>query len=150
MVKFGDDSRIEIEGKGSVRFLLENGDRKVLDGVYFIPGLKSNIISLGQATEAGCEVRMKNDHLILYDRNGNLVVRTKRSNNRLYKVILEVESIKCLKKIGSNEANKWHSRLGHVNVETMKLMANKELVVGLPKMTMEKEICGSCLRGKQT
>jgi len=29
-------------------------------------------------------------------------------------------------------------------------MANKELVVGLPKMSIEKETCGSCLRGKQT
>lgn len=93
---------------------------------------------------------MKNDHLLLYDRKGNLVVRTKRSNNRLYKVILEVESIKCLKMIGSDEASLWHSRLGHVNVETMKMMANKELVVGLPKMATGKETCESCMRGKQT
>ena len=40
MVKFGDDLRIEIKGKGSVRFLLKNGDRKVLNNVYFIPDLK--------------------------------------------------------------------------------------------------------------
>ena len=150
MVKFGDDSRIEIQGKGSIRFLLKNGDKKVLNNVYFIPDLKSNIISLGQTTEAGCEVHMKDDHLIQYDRNENLVVKTKRSKNRLYRVTIDVESIKCLQLIGSNEANKWNSRLGNVNVETMKLMANKELVVGLHKMTLEKETCGSCLRGKQT
>lgn len=65
MVKFGDDIHIEIKGKGSVRFLLKNGDRKVLNNVYFIPSLKSNIISLRQVREAGCEVHMKNDHQIL-------------------------------------------------------------------------------------
>ena len=60
-----------------------------------------------------------------------------------------MERIKCLQLIGSNEENKWHSRLGHVNVETMKLMANNKPVFGLPKMTMEKETFASCLRGKK-
>lgn len=150
MVKFGDDSRIEIQGKGSIRFLLKNGDKKVLNSVYFIPDLKSNIISLGQATEAGCEVRMKDDYLKLHDRNGNLIARTKRSKNRLYKVTIEVEIIRCFQVAGSSETNKWHSRLGHVNVDTIRLMANKELALGLPSISMEKETCGSCLRGKQT
>jgi len=100
VVKFGDDSRIEIQGKGSIRFLLKNGDKKVLNNVYFIPDLKSNIISLGQTTEAGCEVFMKDDHLIQYDRNINLVVKTKRSKNQLYKVTIDVECIKWLQLIG--------------------------------------------------
>lgn len=49
-IRFGDDSRIDIKGKGSVRFCLEDGKKKMLNDVYYIPGLKSNIISLGQAT----------------------------------------------------------------------------------------------------
>lgn len=80
---------------------------------------------MGQATEEGCGVRMKDDHLILFDRNGSLIVKTKRSKNRLYKVIIEVESIKCLQLIGSNETSKWHARLGQVNIDTMKMMAKK-------------------------
>ena len=49
-VRFGDDSRIDIKGKGSVLFVSQDGRRKILADVYFIPELKSNIISLGQAT----------------------------------------------------------------------------------------------------
>lgn len=49
-VRFGDDSRIDIKGKGSILFVSKNGEWKVLDDVYFIPDLWSNIISLGQAT----------------------------------------------------------------------------------------------------
>ncbi|XP_024016279.1 uncharacterized protein LOC112089756 [Eutrema salsugineum] len=48
-VRFGDDSRIDIKGKGSILFISKDGERKVLADVYFIPDLKSNIISLGQA-----------------------------------------------------------------------------------------------------
>ena len=66
-MRFGDDSRIDIAGKGSIRFIFKNGEKKVLHNVYFISDLKSNVISLGQATEAGCEVRMKDDFLVLYD-----------------------------------------------------------------------------------
>ena len=43
---------------------------------------------------------MKDDHLILYDRNGNLIVKTKRSKNKLYKVTIDVECIKWLQLIG--------------------------------------------------
>lgn len=49
-VRFGDDSRIDIRGKGSIAFMDLNGEPRVMTDVYFIPDLKSNIISLGQAT----------------------------------------------------------------------------------------------------
>ncbi|XP_024016104.1 uncharacterized protein LOC112089267 [Eutrema salsugineum] len=62
-VRFGDNSRIDIKGKGFILFVSKNGDRKVLADVYFISDLKSNIISLGQATKLGYDIRMKGDHL---------------------------------------------------------------------------------------
>ncbi|CAA7059095.1 unnamed protein product [Microthlaspi erraticum] len=49
-VRFGDDSRIDIKGKGSISFVDMNGESRKMSDVYFIPDLKSNIISLGQAT----------------------------------------------------------------------------------------------------
>lgn len=58
-VKFGDDSRIDIKGKGSIEFIDRNGETRIMNDVYYIPSLKSNIISLGQATEAGCDIRLK-------------------------------------------------------------------------------------------
>ncbi|KAG7599886.1 Zinc finger CCHC-type [Arabidopsis suecica] len=67
-VRFGDDSRIDIKGKGLITFITKTGERRSLPDVYYIPELKSNIVSLGQATEAGCDVRMKQNYLTLYDR----------------------------------------------------------------------------------
>lgn len=64
----------DIKGKCTVRFVLKDGKKKMLNDVYYIPGLRSNIVSLDQATEAGCEVLMKNDTLTLYDRIGSLMV----------------------------------------------------------------------------
>ncbi|KAG7556107.1 Integrase catalytic core [Arabidopsis suecica] len=149
-VRFGDDSRIDIKGKGSITFVAKNGDQRVLHDVYYIPDLKSNIVSLGQATESGCDVRMKEDYLTLYDKEGKLLVKAQRSRNRLYKVNLKVENAKCLQIGMVNVSSKWHARLGHIGTETLKTMVDKELVYGIPHIKVEKDICSSCLLGKQT
>ena len=52
-VHFGDGSRVEIQGIGSVVMQGRQGQHKVLTNVYFIPKLQSNIISLGQLEEKG-------------------------------------------------------------------------------------------------
>ena len=46
-VKFGDGSIESIQVKGSTMFQCKNGDQRLLTKVYYIPNLKSNIISLG-------------------------------------------------------------------------------------------------------
>ena len=148
-VRFGDDSRIDIKGKGSILFCCKNGDRRTLTDVYFIPELRSNIISLGQATESGCDVRMREDYLTLHDKEGNLITKATRSKNRLYKVMMEcVESV-CFQVQKIDDATTWHARLGHIGSESLKTMVRKELVIGLPKLSVDKETCTSCLLGKQ-
>lgn len=149
-VRFGDDSFINIKGRGSIRFVFEGKERKVLNNAYYIPGLRSNIISLGQATEAGCEVSMKGDTLILFDRLGELMIKTTRAKNRLYKVTLQADQVQCLQIKSSSDSSKWHARLGHINYETLKLMVRRELVEGISDITTSKETCVSCLLGKQT
>lgn len=149
-VRFGDDSRIDITGKGSVRFIINGGDKKILKNVYYIPALRSNIVSLGQATEGGCEIRMKDNELSLLDKHGKEMIKTKRAKNRLYKVILQVDQLQCLQIQSCTDPEVWHARLGHINKETMRMMISKELVVGVPKISHNTDACVSCLRGKQT
>jgi hypothetical protein len=60
-VRFGDGSTVEIHGKGSILFQGKSGDQWLLLDVYFIPKLKSNLISLGQLTEIGYKVEMDDD-----------------------------------------------------------------------------------------
>ena len=85
-VKFGDESRIDFKGKESIEFIDRNGEVRMMTEVYYIPDLKSNIISLGQATESGYDVRLRGDYLTMHDRDGKLLVKANRSRNRLYKV----------------------------------------------------------------
>lgn len=74
-VRFGDDSRIDIKGKGSISLIDINGEPRVMTDVYYIPDLKTNIISLGQATKSGCDIRLRGEVLTMHDRNGKLLVK---------------------------------------------------------------------------
>lgn len=93
---------------------------------------------------------MRGDHLTLYDRDGNLMVKTKRSTNHLYKVTIEAEGMKCLQLAENSDSTVWHARLGHVSTDTMKSMLTKEMVTGMPNIDIDRETCSSCLMGKQT
>ncbi|GJV65184.1 hypothetical protein Tco_1476012 [Tanacetum coccineum] len=72
-VKFGNESKVRIEGKGSIVFQCKNGEYRKLDEVYYIPDLCSNIISLGQLAEGGDEIKIKEPFLLVHDAAGKLV-----------------------------------------------------------------------------
>lgn len=52
-VKFGDGSVVDIRGRGTILFNFRNGEHRALTRVYYVPRLRSNIVSLGQLDENG-------------------------------------------------------------------------------------------------
>jgi len=72
-VKFGDGSEVTIEGSGTVLFEGKTGEHLPLTGVYFIPRLTTNIISLGQLDEGSCDVHTKDGVLRIRDDKGQLI-----------------------------------------------------------------------------
>ncbi|XP_076909908.1 uncharacterized protein LOC143567346 [Bidens hawaiensis] len=105
---------------GSILVVGKKGKQQLLTDIYYIPSLQSNIISLGKATEIGCDIRMKDDYLLMYDDQGKLLMRVTRSKNRLYKIKLKTGKPVCLQARIDNENWLWHARLGHLNFESMK------------------------------
>ena len=67
-VKFGDGSRVAIQGRGTIIFRCQNGEHRALTDVYYIPQLRSSIISIGQLDERGSEVLIKDGVLRIRDR----------------------------------------------------------------------------------
>jgi len=44
----------------------------------------------------------------------------------------------------------WHKRAGHISIKTIAKVSQLDLVIGLPKISFEKEkICEACVKGKQ-
>lgn len=42
-VKFGDGSRVDIQGRGTIALKCKDGRERMLNEVYFIPNLRNNI-----------------------------------------------------------------------------------------------------------
>lgn len=149
-VKFGDGSTVKIEGKGSIIFKCKNGEERTLHEVYYIPSLCSNIISLGQLSEVGNRVILKSDFLWVFDNQERLLMKVKRSTNRLYKLIIETSKPICLLTKTDEISKLWHTRLGHVNYQALELMYKNKMVHGFPRIISPKHNCTGCLMSKQT
>ena len=53
-VKFGDKSKIQIEGRGDININHKDGGILRLHNVLFVPDLVANILSFGRLDEEGC------------------------------------------------------------------------------------------------
>jgi transposase InsO family protein len=150
-VRFGDGSSVEIMGKGSILFQGRTGDQWLLRDVYFIPKLKSNLISLGQLTKIGHRVLMDDDLIEVEEKEScKVIVRVQRTMNRLYKIeLVPVEPISLLTSV-QDEAWMWHGRLGHVSFQALKKLVDKEMVGGVPLIQHPDQVCQACMAAKQT
>nr|GEV06275.1 hypothetical protein [Tanacetum cinerariifolium] len=105
--------------------------------------------SLWQLAEGGDQIIMHGSFLWVHDVKGKLPMKVRRSPNRLYKIQLEEVKSRCLLRKSDEEVKLWHTRMHHVNYAALKLMSDKEMVQGLPKITKQNGLCEWCLTGKQ-
>ncbi|GAU44848.1 hypothetical protein TSUD_112220 [Trifolium subterraneum] len=81
-VKLGDDSRMEIKGKGNLKLCI-GGLTQVITDVYYIPGLKNNLLSIGQLQQKNLTILFKQDFCKVYHPEKGLIISTKMSSNRI-------------------------------------------------------------------
>jgi hypothetical protein len=112
----------------------------------FIPKLRSNIISIGQLDERGCQVLIDDGVL---RRDHHLVTKINCSTNRLYKIDLRLTQPVCLAAHGDDEAWLWHALFKHLSFDALRNLERHEMVRGLPRIEHARELCDSCLAGKQ-
>ncbi|CAN6310868.1 unnamed protein product [Urochloa humidicola] len=148
-VKFGDNSVVEVRGRGTVLFHCQTGEHRALTEVYYIPKLRSNIVSIGQLDERGCRVLIDDGVLRIHDRERKLLAKVNRSKNRLYVLDVRIARPVCLAARHNDEAWRWHARFGHLSFEALASMARQDMVRGLPLIEHVGELCDSCLAGKQ-
>ncbi|GMI80465.1 hypothetical protein HRI_001715800 [Hibiscus trionum] len=95
-VSFGDASKVEVKGRGTICYLQKDGLIGSIQDVYYVPDLKTNILSMGQLTEKGYSVLLKDRVLHLKNKQGRLVARVEMGRNRMYKLNLRSLQEKCL------------------------------------------------------
>lgn len=113
-----------------------------MNDVRYIPGLRKNLISVGQLDSTGYEVYLgKGSWKII---KGAMVVARGTKAGTLYtttgciNAVVDAES--------TSASSLWHNRLGHMSTKGMKMLVTKGVLDGLEAVDMG--LCESCVMGK--
>eukprot|EP00253_Pinus_taeda_P012185 PITA_12185 len=66
-VTLGTDSKTSVMGKGEFKIFTKKGEKKTIADVYYVPGMKCNLLSIGQRVQKGCNVFFVTDVCTIMD-----------------------------------------------------------------------------------
>ena len=148
--RLGDDKKVQVEGKGTIAIKTSHVKAKHLHNVFYVPSLAHNMVSIGQL--------IINEYYILFD-NASCAIKEKSSGQIISNIQitqhkmfpLEISRIDrhALDICAKNESLLWHLRYEHLNINGLKLLNQKEMVNGLPKIDSFDNVCEGCIYGKQ-
>ncbi|WCJ44212.1 Retrovirus-related Pol polyprotein from transposon TNT 1-94 [Euphorbia peplus] len=142
-VYLADDEPLEIVGKGDVSIKTKNGSVIKLSGVRHVPGLKRNLLSVGQLDDEGyCVVFVGGNWKIS---KGSMVVARGEKVGSLYVTDNVCNSIDVVSEVVNTDL--WHCRLGHMSEKGIKVLFSKGLLPGLKSADLG--LCEDCIFGKQ-
>ncbi|CAA7041690.1 unnamed protein product [Microthlaspi erraticum] len=144
-ILLGDNHTVESKGCGSVKLRTNGGSIKVLNNVRYVPNLRRNLISTGTLDKLGY-THEGGDGVVSFFKNKKLALCGILKNG-LY--ILDGRtsmSEACNVELSKNKTALWHSRLGHLSLNNMKILSGK----GLLEKSDVKDLsfCEHCVMGK--
>lgn len=150
-VKLGDDHLVNVQGMGTVSVLSKNNEKKCIREVYYVQGLKHNLISVGQLSQHGYDVVFKGIVCTIYDKppSNRVIAQIKRTSNRMYPIILKnAKTLESYSVMKPDESSLWHQRYGHLSFDYLSQLSKKSMVIGLPELEVQHQVCESCVLGK--
>ena len=141
-VETGDDTTHPIRHVGNVPFGKE-GNQTYIKNVLHVPTIMKNLISVNQMVEQGMQVCL-NHASCFVEKEGQLIARGQRQDQMFILESHEVKSV-IFSKGPKADANiePCHKRIGHINLQTIKGMQMKGVLIEIPTFT-KKEIVGVC------
>ena len=142
-VHLADDETLKIVGTGDIRLKLPNQTTWKLRGVRHVPGLRRNLISMGQLDGEGYYTTFSGNEWKIT--KGALVIARGKKTDTLY-VTSNLENIVAVAD-ADGKSNLWHQRLGHMSEKGMKTLLSKGKLRDLKNIDVG--LCEDCIFGKQ-
>ncbi|XP_074326694.1 uncharacterized protein LOC141664640 [Apium graveolens] len=146
-VKTDDDKRHLIQGCGDVPIQTKRDQNFVRD-VYYIPGLKHNLLSVGQLLNKGHNVIFNGELCDIRDKNNSLIARIKMTPNKIFPLKLNETSLNCFSSIVEDKSWLWHLRYNHLSFSTLSKIFQEHMVRGIPYINKQDQICEGHVFGK--
>ncbi|KAI5439753.1 hypothetical protein KIW84_025218 [Lathyrus oleraceus] len=113
VVRLGNYASKNVVGKESVRLTVKGVNHLVRD-VYYVPGLKNNILIVGKLQERGLDVLMQANMCRIYHHTKGLIFKTTMAANRMFMLLSNTRSVKqerdeeCLQDVIFEEEEQWN------------------------------------------
>jgi transposase InsO family protein len=146
-VKLGNGEHVEVKGKGTIGVTTKHGSKVIHDTLY-VPELDENLLSIGQLLEHGYSLNFENRECRIFDSKRRSVAVVKMTSNRSFPLSFNYEKNVSMMAREENDSCLWHRRLGHLNYESLKLLYQKKMVYGLPRIEEKAGVCEGCVLGK--
>lgn len=175
-VVIGDGRSISAVGIGRVEIDVHTGGdeyiRTILQEVYHVPDLNTNLLSVPRLTKQGLEVTFDGSTCKILA-NGRVAARARKQDSLYILEILPRKTARAYVLQGPSVAlnpeasitaltscmltssaslSTWHRRLGHINFDAVSKLLRKDMVNGIKvtgPSTHDKAVCQPCLKGKQ-
>jgi len=88
-VKLGDDSKMPVMGKGNLKLCM-GGKIQIITDVYYLPGLRNNLLIISQLQQRNLIVVFHNDACKVYHPKRGLIMSTQMSSNMMFVIFAPV------------------------------------------------------------
>ena len=144
-VRVASGQVLRVLGIGNINLALPNGGVLNIKGVWHVPDLKENVLSIFRLAIVGFSVTFFFDKARVYDMDSKCLF-TIRARGGIYSLFTgscvdAVFAVRFSEK--TSKAMLWHLRLGHLNIDQLRIILNR---MGI-KCPASLE-CVTCLKGK--
>ncbi|KAI5422856.1 hypothetical protein KIW84_046037 [Lathyrus oleraceus] len=88
-MKLGNDTRMQVSGKGSIKMEVDNAKFTVGD-VFCVPELKNNLLSIGKLQERGLSILIEAGMCKKIHPQRGLIIQTKMTANRMFILVAKM------------------------------------------------------------
>ena len=143
-------------GKGNIKLRI-NGASQMITDVFYLPELKSNLLSIGQLQERNLAILIQHGECKIYHQERGLIMRTKMSANRMFILLADkntqmqtqASNPTCFKITSADITDLWHRRYGHLHFKGLSTLSRRKMVKGMPQLNESSAVCEICMTGKQ-
>lgn len=105
---------------------------------------------MGQLLENGYDIRINKGVCTISDTQKGLIAKVNMTPNHLFPLNIKCENLLCSSSMMNDDDRLWYMRFVHINFGSLKLLAKKKMVLGLPHIIFfEDKTCEACILGKQ-
>ena len=124
-------------GKGDVAFLTRKGEKKTISDVYYVPGMKCNLLSIGQLVQKGYNIFFEDDVCTIMDKppSKQCIAEVKMTRNRMFPLRIRADLKNAEEKAAmaqeafqsepKDENWLWHLIFGNLNFVGLNLLNRK-------------------------